>query len=240
MPFFAHLIFAKFFIMKNIIIVIIFLLQFVGVMAQNSTENFDSNYREDQFYFGLTYNSFTNTPENFNQTGFSPGLKVGFIRDFPINLQRDIAIGIGLGYAFNSYSGNIKISTTSSDVYNYEIVSNNSFQKNRFSHQSIEIPIEFRWRTSTAETYKFWRVYAGFKASYIFASSYVYQNEEVSAQLKNIDLNNLQYGLTLSFGYNNWNGFVYYGLNPVFNDAAINQNSLDTKSFKIGLMFYFL
>ena len=83
--------------MKNIIIVIIFLLQFVGVMAQNSTENFDSNYREDQFYFGLTYNSFTNTPENFNQTGFSPGLKVGFIRDFPINLQRDIAIGIGLG-----------------------------------------------------------------------------------------------------------------------------------------------
>jgi hypothetical protein len=240
MPFFAHLIFAKFFIMKNIIIVIIFLLQFVGVMAQNSTENFDSNYREDQFYFGLTYNSFTNAPENFNQTGFSPGLKVGFIRDFPINLQRDIAIGIGLGYAFNSYSGNIKISTTSSDVYNYEIVSNNSFQKNRFSHQSIEIPIEFRWRTSTAETYKFWRVYAGFKASYIFASSYVYQNEEVSAQLKNIDLNNLQYGLTLSLGYNNWNGFVYYGLNPVFNDAAINQNSLDTKSFKIGLMFYFL
>ena len=240
MPFFAHLIFAKFFIMKNIIIVIIFLLQFVGVMAQNSTENFDSNYREDQFYFGLTYNSFTNTPENFNQTGFSPGLKVGFIRDFPINLQRDIAIGIGLWYAFNSYSGNIKISTTSSDVYNYEIVSNNSFQKNRFSHQSIEIPIEFRWRTSTAETYKFWRVYAGFKASYIFASSYVYQNEEVSAQLKNIDLNNLQYGLTLSLGYNNWNGFVYYGLNPVFNDAAINQNSLDTKSFKIGLMFYFL
>ena len=240
MPFFAHLIFAKFFIMKNIIIVIIFLLQFVGVMAQNSTENFDSNYREDQFYFGLTYNSFTNAPENFNQTGFSPGLKVGFIRDFPINLQRDIAIGIGLWYAFNSYSGNIKISTTSSDVYNYEIVSNNSFQKNRFSHQSIEIPIEFRWRTSTAETYKFWRVYAGFKASYIFASSYVYQNEEVSAQLKNIDLNNLQYGLTLSLGYNNWNGFVYYGLNPVFNDAAINQNSLDTKSFKIGLMFYFL
>ena len=240
MPFFAHLIFAKFFIMKNIIIVIIFLLQFVGVMAQNSTENFDSNYREDQFYFGLTYNSFTNAPENFNQTGFSPGLKVGFIRDFPINLQRDIAIGIGLGYAFNSYSGNIKISTTSSDVYNYEIVSNNSFQKNRFSHQSIEIPIEFRWRTSTAETYKFWRVYAGFKASYIFASSYVYQNEEVSAQLKNIDLNNLQYGLTLSLGYNNWNGFVYYGLNPMFNDAAINQNTLDTKSFKIGLMFYFL
>ena len=130
MPFFVHLIFAKFFIMKNIIIVIIFLLQFVGVMAQNSTENFDSNYREDQFYFGLTYNSFTNTPENFNQTGFSPGLKVGFIRDFPINLQRDIAIGIGLGYAFNSYSGNIKISTTSSDVYNFEIVSNYSFQKN--------------------------------------------------------------------------------------------------------------
>ena len=240
MPFFVHLIFVNFFIMKNTIIVIAFLLQFVDVLAQNPPKDFDSNYREDQFYFGLTYNSFTNTPENFNQTGFSPGLKVGFIRDFPINLQRNIAIGVGVGYAFNTYSGNIKISPISSEVYNYEIVSNNSFQKNRFSHQSIEIPIEFRWRTSTAEIYKFWRVYAGFKASYIFASSYVYQNQEVSTKLKNIDLNNWQYGLTLSLGYNNWNGFVYYGLNPMFNDATIHQNSIDSKSFKIGLMFYFL
>lgn len=240
MPFFVHLIFANFFIMKHIIIVIVLLLQFVDVLAQNSTEDIDSNYREDQFYFGLTYNSLTTTPENFNQTGFSPGLKVGFIRDFPINLQRNIAIGIGVGYAFNIYSGNIKISPTSSENYNYEIVSNNSFQKNRFSHQSIEIPIEFRWRTSTAQSYKFWRVYAGFKANYILASTYVYQSQEISSKLKNIDLNNWQYGLTLSLGYNNWNGFVYYGLNPMFNDAAINQNTLDTKSFKIGLMFYFL
>ena len=90
--------------MKNTIIVIAFLLQFVDVLAQNSPKDFDSNYREDQFYFGLTYNSFNNTPENFNQTGFSPGLKVGFIRDFPINLQRNIAIGVGVGYAYNTYS----------------------------------------------------------------------------------------------------------------------------------------
>jgi len=62
----------------------------------------------------------------------------------------------------------------------------------------------------------------------------------VSTKLKNIDLNNWQYGLTLSLGYNNWNGFVYYGLNPMFNNAAIHQNSIESKSFKIGLMFYFL
>lgn len=218
----------------------IFLMHFAGVWAQDSTNNFDALYREDQFYFGLTYNSFTDAPEDFNQTGFSPGLKVGFIRDFPINIQRNIAIGVGLGYAFNTYSGNLKISPTSSEAYVYEIASNTAFKKNRFSHQSIEIPIEFRWRTSTAESYKFWRVYAGFKASYIFASSYIYQTQELSTRLKNIDLNDWQFGLTLSLGYNNWNGFLYYGLNPIFDNAKINQNAFDAKSFKIGLMFYFL
>jgi hypothetical protein len=227
--------------MKNIIVFIIFQIHFVGLWAQNLSNDFDTKYREDQFYFGLTYNSLTHTPEDFNQTGFSPGFKLGFIRDFPINPQRNIAIGVGVGYAYNSYSGNIKISHTTLETYNFEIVSNNSFQKNRFSHQSIEIPIELRWRTSTPEIYKFWRIYAGFKASYIFASSYVYQSQEVTTRLKNIDLNEWQYGLTLSMGYNNWNGFLYYGLNSLFGDAAkINENPLDVQSLKIGLMLYFL
>ena len=31
----------------------------------------------------------------------------------------------------------------------------------------IEMPIEFRWRNSTASSYKFWRIYAGAKLGYV-------------------------------------------------------------------------
>jgi hypothetical protein len=225
--------------MKKIFITTIFLMHLVGVLAQTNSDDLDPLYREDQFYFGFTYNTLTNTPEDFSQTGFSPGFKIGFIRDFPINTKRTFALGLGLGYAFNVYSENIKIKESLAG-YSYEVVSRNTYQKNRFSHQALEIPFEFRWRTSSPQEYRFWRIYAGFKASYTFASSYVYEENTVSTQLKNFNLNQWQYGLTLSVGYNNWNGFLYYGLNPIFEDALVGQETLEAKSIKIGLMFYFL
>ena len=55
------------------------------------------------------------------------------------------------------------------------------------------------------------------------------------------DFNEFQYGLTLSVGYNAWNIFVYYGLNPIFSDTAqLNGENLDLNALKIGLMFYIL
>jgi hypothetical protein len=59
-------------------------------------------------------------------------------------------------------------------------------------------------------------------------------------RLDHLNLNPWQYGLTLSLGYNNWNGYLYYGLNPMFRDAYVDQDELELKSVKIGLMFYFL
>ena len=225
--------------MKYTIITGFFFIHFMGLWAQTTIGDSDALYREDQFYFGLTYNTFSDTPNSFSQSGFSPGIKLGFIRDFPINSKRTIAIALGLGYAFNTYSENIKI-TKLADVFQYEIVNANSFKKNRFSHHGIEIPLEFRWRTSSPQEYKFWRIYAGFKASYVFASNYLFENSAGRTRLDHLNLNPWQYGLTLSLGYNNWNGYLYYGLNPMFRDAYVDQDELELKSVKIGLMFYFL
>ena len=81
----------------------------------------------------------------------------------------------------------------------------------------------------------------GFLRPVIFLHPHIFiKNQKVSTKLKNIDLNNWQYGLTLSLGYNNWNGFICYGLNPMFNDATIHQNSIDSKSDKNWLDVIFL
>lgn len=203
----------------------------------------DIAYREDQFYIGITYNLLGNKPSSVSQNAFSSGIHFGFIRDFPLNSRRNVAIGSGIGLSGNSYNQNLLISESGSD-YNYTVLTDVSFSRNRFSTYLVEIPLEFRWRTSTATEYDFWRVYTGFKFGYVFYNTSKYRGEPSNSSLTNIsDINALQCGLTLSVGYSNVNFHFYYGLNTIFDkgtDVTMTGERIDMKSIKIGLMFYIL
>lgn len=220
--------------------VIFFVLKLSG--QENVNKDVDSLYREDQFYVGVTYNLLGNKPKDLSQTGFSSGLHLGFIRDMPINKNRNLAIALGLGYSTNSFNQNLLISQDESGVLTYSILNDNStYSKNKFSTHLIELPFEFRWRTSTPESYNFWRIYTGFKIAYMFAHTAKYRGGLGNLNLTNIDFNKLQYGLTFSAGYNTWNIYLQYALNPIFsNDAKLNGNNIDTNIVKIGLIFYIL
>ncbi|MHA7942210.1 porin family protein [Formosa sp. 3Alg 14/1] len=207
----------------------------------------DSLYKEDQFYFGLTYNILVKLPSGVQQTGFSLGLQGGFIKDMPLNKRRNIAIGIGLGYSYNSYNQNIGIIKDSNNEANYFVLDDTyefDYSRNNFYQHAIELPIEFRWRTSTASSYRFWRVYTGFKVGYVFSHISNFKGEVGSLRYNDIEgFNDLQYGLTLSAGYNTWNFYVYYALNPMFNDdvkTALKGESIDMSAIKLGLIFYIL
>ncbi len=52
--------------------------------------------------------------------------------------------------------------------------------------------------------------------------------------------NNLQYGLTLSAGYNEFNINAFYGLTPLYSDSKISGERINTKILKFGLIYYFL
>lgn len=203
----------------------------------------DSLYREDQFYIGVTHNFFGEEPKDFSQTGFSPGFHFGFIRDMPFNKDRTLALGIGLGYSINSFNQNLLINKDDSRNISYTILEDkNTYSKNRFTTHLVEVPFEFRWRTSTAANYNFWRIYTGFKLSYLFTNKTKYSGDLGSLNFANIDtFNKLQYGLTMSVGYNTWNIYVLYTLNPVFsNDIQLNGNDLNMNIIKAGLIFYIL
>lgn len=204
----------------------------------------DNKYREDQFYISVTYNILSNSPDGLSQRGFSSGFHLGFIRDLPINERRNMAVGLGIGLSSNSYNQNMLITEAAEGDYNYNIIDSEtvSFSKNKFSTYLVEIPMEFRWRTSTATEYKFWRIYPGVKFGYVFYNSSKFEGSLGNIINTNIgDINKLQYGLTLSGGYSTWNAHIYYGLNPIFGDSAqIDGQALDMTSIKIGLMFYIL
>jgi hypothetical protein len=149
-----------------------FLFTVVNVFSQTTnpvlpTVKIDSLYREDQFYFGFTLNTLQKKPAGLTQDKFSSGFSMGFLRDMPINKKRTIAIAPGLGFSYNNYNQNLAI-TELNQIPVYTIIDPTiTYNKNRFTQFLVEVPIEFRWRTSTYDSHKFWRIYGGFKMGYL-------------------------------------------------------------------------
>ena len=201
----------------------------------------DSLYREDQFYFSFALNTLQNKPSGLTQDKFSAGFSTGFLRDFPINKNRTIAIAPGIGIAYNNYNQNLKI-TESNQIPVYSIIESDvDFDRNRFSQLLVEMPIEFRWRTSTFEGHKFWRVYGGFKVGYLLYDKSIFQDSSGKIVVdNNKDFNKFQYGTYISAGYNSINIFAYYGLNALFQNAKTSTETIDMNSLNVGIMFYIL
>lgn len=215
---------------------------FKCISQQQNIKEVDSLYKEDQFYAGVTYNLLGNKPKDISQNGFSFGFHIGLIKDIPINKRRNIALGIGLGYSTNSFNQNLLIEKEN-EIITYSALENpDTFTKNKFLNHVIELPFEFRWRTSTPSEYNFWRIYTGFKIGYVIAHNAKYNGDLGNLNSNDIeDYNKFQYGCTISLGYNTWNLYLYYGLNTMFsNKAVLNSESIDINVIKLGLMFYVL
>ena len=202
----------------------------------------DSLYREDQFYAGFHFNLITDKPASISQESFSGGLNLGFIRDFPLNERRNIALGIGLGWSINTYGQNLFIGKDEAGNTVFKSLDNDeNYSRNRFTTQLVEAPIEFRWRTSTPETYKFWRIYGGMRLGYIyhFRSRYVDPEQEIIVN-EISELDRFRLGATFTFGFNTFNFQFYYALNPFFKDGVVDESEVGVSTLKIGLTFYIL
>lgn len=230
-------------------LVIIYCAFSIGLFAQEeanvqNSKELDSLYREDQFYIGFTFNLLVNRPSGVDQSGFSGGMHLGFIRDMPINKRRNVALGVGLGYSFNTYNQGLFISE---DVNTGETLFNSlddvDFDFNRFTTHLIEMPLQFRWRTSVPETHKFYRIYTGLRMGYLFSFRSKFRSEELGViRQSNMDaLNPWRVGATFTFGWNTVNFHFYYSLNALFSkEALIGAEQVGINTAKIGLMFYIL
>lgn len=227
----------------------IFLLLFVTgyylSFAQTVTDTSQVNQRyfEDQFYAGITYNFILDLPDQASQRNISYGLQAGFIKDIPLNEDRTFGFGLGMGLALYTYYTNIR-SEENGDDFTYKIVTDEDepdFKRSKLETHLLEVPMEFRWRNSDTSTYSFWRIYAGVKFGYAFnaRSKFVLTNTKES--FRNTDVRSLQYGLTLNFGYHNFNIHAYYSLANIFNDDVfLSDNVIEFTPLRVGLIFYIL
>lgn len=227
--------------------ILLFLILPVNASAQEDTsipQVLDSLYREDQIYIGITYNIVTGQPAGIQSSQFSGGFHTGFIRDFPLNQRRNIALGAGLGWSIDTYGHNLFVGQEiDSENTRFQILDRNrvDFDTNRFTTQSIDLPLQFRWRTSTAESYKFWRVYTGLRPAYVYYFQSKFEQDGNTYRESDIpEFERFRLGATFTFGYNTFNFNFYYSLNSFFKGASVNEETLDLRTFQIGLMFYLL
>ncbi len=218
--------------MKKVLFILLFFTSYLH--SQNDTIHADDNYLEDQIYVSFVYQTLLSLPDEISQTGFSYGVGIGFIKDFPLNKPRNKGLGFGLGYNYNTHYFNFtEFNTPKED-------DKSVIESNRVGMHTVELPIEFRFRTSTPTDYKFWRFYPGFKISYAFSiNTNLKQSEDFDVE-EIIEVNKLQYGLSLSTGYNQWNFYAYYGLSDLYNEKEDVHLDISPNELKLGLIFYIL
>lgn len=194
-------------------------------------------YREDQFYFGASFISFSGGASAFKQNGFSPHFQIGFVRDIPLVPSGKLAMGVGVGYDSQRWVSNwLRVSKDNSVAYTFW-ESGSSFEKMEYSFQSLVIPICIRWRSSSVTNYKFWRVYSGVKWHWNYAVKAINASEKIRISQ---EVNRWTPEAYASFGYNTWNFYVGYDLKGMFSGLPNTEALGDLRTLKIGLIFYVL
>lgn len=223
--------------MKKIIF-LFFLCSIATSFAQKDSLQLGDYYADDQIYIAVSYNQFFAQPNVIRKSTFSYGLSTGFIKDFILNKRGSFAVAIGAGYGYDSFNHKLKIT----EINNQTIFSSDGNVTNEMYLHNLEIPLEFRWRSSTANSYNFWRIYLGLKTTYNLSNQFDYTNSsEITTPFNNISrYKNWQFGATLSAGYDAFNIHIYYGLTSIYDNAIINGEAINTKIIKFGLIYYLL
>ena len=224
--------------MKNSLSLFLFLCLVQSVSAQKDSLQLGDRYSDDQLYASISYVQFYNQPSVVSRSAFSYGISAGFIKDFALNKSGSISFAAGVGYGFDLFNHELKVEDINGST---SFNTSENLSSNIFRSHNLEFPIEFRWRTSNAIKYDFWRIYGGIKFIYNLSNEFEFIENAATFSYKNVNAyNNLQYGLTLSAGYDEFNINIFYGLTSVFNNATINGEVVNTDILKFGLIFYIL
>lgn len=232
--------------MKKSILLSFLLFQFIFFSVNAQKSNY---YLEDQIFITATYNLIVNTDESITQGGFSNGLLVGYVRDIPLNEQRNFGIGLGIDYSISHIYQNISIKSLDNGSTEFQQMESNEYIRNKFSLSYVEFPLEIRYRTSTIDEHKFFRAYLGFKVGYRLRSY-----TKLKTQLNEIsyynqpEFNWWKYGVYLNIGYSSWNFHIDYTLSKVFkndifakpSDSTQDLIPMDMNMLNFGLTFYLI
>ena len=127
--------------------------------------------------------------------------------------------------------------------YRLLVLESDEYKSSRFALQTLDIPIQVRFRGSTAERYDFWRVYAGVTVSWVIKDYATLNNGTFKVRYYNLPyLQNWLFTANLQVGYGKFTLRADYTLNPLFRSSRTGDipGLGDTRSISLGLLVYIL
>lgn len=170
-------------------------------------------------------------PNGFKLNPVSPGVNVYYMYDIVLGKKQkvqhfSIAPGAGIGFEsfyFNKYGLSwLRDSITRFSAFGDSI----SAKKSKMNVTYIDIPLEFRYRSSPSKkTGMSWKLAVGFKFGFLVGSKWKYKGEDPSRndnvqvnfrESKIGNMNKLRYGPTIRGGYGPLSLFCYYSIGSTF------------------------
>jgi len=152
----------------------------------------------------------------------------------PINRARNLAFGLGFGLNDNVVHTNLQL-TENMEAYTY--LSSNV--TNQWNNLDLEIPLEFRWRSSVPLNYQFWRAYAGLVGYYTLSANQRTRTALIDS-ITSLSVQKFRLALRLNVGNNTWNLTYTHPIDSFFDYDKSPHNKLfsQLKIAKLGLVFY--
>ena len=212
---------------------ILFLMAFGFLFAQEKTPTF----REDQIYLSIAYPYFSDAPNTLIQNKLSYAFSVGFIRDMPINSQRTLAVGVGLGFDQATLYNNNLFTQTGNKID--ASVIEEGYKQNYLRMQSLAVPLELRWRNATETKHAFWRIHTGVSVHFPMQLKSYAKTRTGQVNTTKLTSTGIVLRWNVHFGFNTWNISIAHDIQHWATFDASNKE-FDIKFTKIGLIFYIL
>jgi hypothetical protein len=197
--------------------------------------------RGEWLHFSYSKLQLLNAPEQLEQKWNSNGWQLMFMWENLFGRRSHWGIGYGPGFSVNYWHTNLNIETDpGGGPINYTYLPNDSsYKSNRFSASYFDFPVEMRFRSNSNNKGRYYRLYFGGLIGYRINSFSQFKTDNFNVKYAKInDVSRWHYGVFLRTGYWLFNLYVYYGLNPVFNQFKNGEGAegLDKmQSLSIGL-----
>jgi len=204
--------------MKRIFVLTLFILFASNLFAQKAME---TTYKKFDLGLGFFTDIWMDMPENTKARTINQGFLINLMYNHRIG-DGGVSMAIGIGTSFHNLYSNTFIPNIKADSISFERIGDSiDYKRSKLQTSYFDIPFEFRYRSKNG-----FRMAFGFKVGFLYDSKVKYVGErlsddgvEVKWKNKGVkQLETVQYGPTIRFGYKWVNVFGYFALSKLFKE----------------------
>jgi hypothetical protein len=176
---------------------------------------------DDRLIFDLTLDNFAVSPSSLEvNIPKSRGINIKLMKDKLIKNSR-FSFGYGLGFSSQNFdTDRFIVFDDSLDVtFFVPFDSATDVKRNKLSVNYLDLPLEFRFRTTPNSKNNSFKIAIGFKIGVLLQSHIKYEDGDGKVKFYNIEnLYKYRYGVDARIGYGIWGLNAYYSLLPLFDE----------------------